>query len=191
MNITKTYNLIGVHGRIGSGKDTLTSYVLRRVQGWAQYAFAQPIKDAARVMFNFSETQLYGTPAQKAEVDEFWGFSPRTVFQKLGTDFGRNMLRDDVWLKRAEAEVAKNRAAGVGTIISDVRFENEAELVRRLGGVVLHVEPPVSVSGVATHASEAGIEFAESDLRITNDKTLGLESFYKLIDAQLLGGFDA
>lgn len=85
--------------------------------------------------------------------------SPRELFQKFGTDFGRKEYNDNIWLDLAPDEC----------IISDIRFENEAQYVRDNGGIIIHVDRenmPETV--VEEHSSEGGVEFKECDYKITN-----------------------
>jgi hypothetical protein len=47
-------------------------------------ALADPIKDIARIMFNFSEKQLY--EKEKDDIDTKWNIKPRQFFEQFGTD---------------------------------------------------------------------------------------------------------
>lgn len=62
---------------------------------------------------------------------------------------------------------------GERMIISDVRFDNEAEFVRSKGGVILHVTRDYAPK-VEPHASEAGIRMSSMDLYVANDGTIDM-----------------
>ena len=82
--------------------------------------------------------------------------SPRKVFQLFGTEYGREKIHKDVWLKLAEAEL--NKPTNHGLIITDVRFENEAKWIRHNDGWVVHVRRNgQDKPEVRNHVSEAGI----------------------------------
>lgn len=172
--------LIGVHGPLNGGKDTAANIIQDLLPGkYYRYAFAKPIKEACQVLFGFTGEQLEDR-VLKETVDPYWGFTPRRTMQLLGTEFARNMLRDDVWIKRAERECLKNAEHDHGTIITDVRFPNEAEWIRsRSDAVIIHLEVPgLEKDHRYKHASEAGIPFdPDRDLKVVNDKALGLEAF--------------
>lgn len=195
----KLPTLIGVHGPLNGGKDTVASYIIEKfgIRRWApgnrdnrfeskyrRYAFAKPIKEACKVLFGFTQEQLEDRVLKETE-DEFWGFTPRKAMQKLGTEYGRDMMRKDIWIRRAEMEIANNLKAGYHTIITDVRFENEAEWLRAQPNVMLiYLKVPNLIRDEKyQHASEAGISEAESDVVIFNDKSLGINNLHAKIDA--------
>jgi hypothetical protein len=169
--------LIGIHGPLNGGKDTVANIIqLHKPQRFNRYAFAKPLKDALKVMLGFSDQQIEDRTL-KEQVDPYWGFAPRKAMQLLGTEFGREMLRKDIWIKRAELEVTKNAEAGKHTIITDVRFENEAEWLRSRDDAVLIyiVAPDVVKDERHLHASEAGISRTDTDIVLVNDKAKGLD----------------
>lgn len=87
--------------------------------------------------------------------------SPRIVYQRFGTDFARKLVsKDSIWFDIAPKE---------RIIISDVRFENEAQWVRDSGGVVIHIKREgLNDSLVAKHDSENGIAVQKEDKQILN-----------------------
>lgn len=175
--------LIGIHGPLNSGKDTVADIIQAHKQDrFGRYAFAKPLKDALKGMLGFTDLQLEDR-VLKEQVDPFWGFTPRRAMQLLGTEFGREMLRKDIWIKRAELEIAKNHEAGKHTIITDVRFENEAEWIRsRDDAVLIYILAPNIVKDERyQHASEAGISRANTDIVLVNDKSLGLEALVEQV----------
>src|ERR1035437_3628076 len=178
--------LIGIHAPLNGGKDTAANYIqAKQPERYGRYAFAQPIKQACMMMFGFSKDQVEDR-ALKETIDAFWNFTPRKAMQLLGTEYGRDMLRKDVWIKRAEHEHIKNTSLKRGTIITDVRFENEAEWIRAQPNAMLIY---ITVPGLErderyNHASEGGIKFIpDFDKMIINDKSLGLNNLFKQLDA--------
>jgi energy-coupling factor transporter ATP-binding protein EcfA2 len=177
----KDAQIIGIHGPLNSGKDTIASIIQQLYpERYRRYAFAKPIKDAVKVMFGFTDIQVEDRALKEAP-DQFWGFSPRKAMQLLGTEFGRELLRDDVWVKRAELEIASNKDNNYKTIITDVRFENEAEWIRNQpNSVILFIESPGLDTSTSNykHASEGGISVKAGDYIITNDKRLGFNTLF-------------
>lgn len=178
--------LVGVHGPLDGGKDTVANYLQAKFPDkFSRYAFAGPIKQACMIMFGFTKEQMEDR-ALKEAVDPFWGFAPRKAMQLLGTEYGRDMLRKDVWIRRAEMEIIKNQKAGRGVIITDVRFENEAEWLRaQPGAMLIYLKvPDLQQDERYQHASEAGIKFVDDfDKLVVNDKKTGLTPLFKGIDA--------
>lgn len=89
--------------------------------------------------------------------------SPRIMYQRFGTDFARKRVsKDSIWFDIAPQH---------GIIVSDVRFENEAQWIRDNGGIVIHIEREgLTGSLVAEHDSENGIAFNKDDVKIINVK---------------------
>lgn len=176
----KTAPIVAIHGPLNAGKDTIATIIddlQLRFGGapFAHYKFARPLKDAARVMFGFTHTQLEDRVLKEA-VDPFWGFSPRKAIQLLGTEYGRNMLREDIWIKRAEQEIIKNTEVGFRTIISDLRFQNEADWCDKMNALTIVITTPAEADNniARVHSSEAGIEPRPHHVYIQNDKTKGI-----------------
>lgn len=76
--------IIGLIGQKRVGKDTVADIIQSLDPEFQRYALADPIKDIARIMFNFTESQLYD--AEKDLLDTNWGIRPRDFFEKFGTD---------------------------------------------------------------------------------------------------------
>ncbi|HHK4489771.1 TPA: deoxynucleotide monophosphate kinase, partial [Pseudomonas aeruginosa] len=66
-----------------------------------------------------------------------------------------------------------------GFVISDVRFDNEADWIRAKGGVVVHLHRQ-DTAEVAAHSSESGITAGAHDLFISNDGSLN--DLYQTLD---------
>lgn len=64
-------------------------------------------------------------------------------------------------------------------VVTDCRFENEADVVRELGGTVVHITRQNSQQ-YDPHASEAGIAIKDGDLLIEN-KYRSPEDFQNMI----------
>ena len=166
--------IIGVCGNKFSGKDTIANYLVDNYK-YKRYAFADPLKDICRILFEFNEEQLYGN--KKEILDEFWEKTPREIFQMIGTDLFRNYLSQNFWVNVLERKIKDKEMI----VISDVRFENEAEMIRRLDGIIIKVVRNNSI--IDTHESESYIEQIECDITITNDTTK--KELYSKIDEYL------
>lgn len=176
--------LIGLHGLARSGKDTTAAYIAAHY-AFLTYALASPLKAALAEMFNLTQAQIEGD--QKEVLLPSIGKSPRQLMQLLGTEFGRHLVHDDLWLILAQQNIANlldlSSAWAGGVVISDVRFENEAAWVRAQGGVVVHIYRP-EVCGVNPHSSEAGIAVHDNDFNIRNDADL--QHLYAQVDHLLV-----
>lgn len=96
-------------------------------------------------------------------LNETWARSPRELLQFWG-DYRR--AQDPDYFVNA---IAQHIANGLGPlVITDVRFPNEAALVRRLGGQLWQIRRPGYEAGGTGHASDTdGSEF-EPDVILEN-----------------------
>ena len=62
--------------------------------------------------------------------------------QTLGTEWGRELVHPHLWILLANERLKVLRGAGIGMLISDVRFQNEADWIRSEGGIVLEIRRP-------------------------------------------------
>lgn len=162
--------LIGLTGKAGSGKDTV-GHMLWRSHSMYKVAFAYPLKEALRAM-GFPEPE--NRDDKEATIPGF-GFSWRELAQTLGTEWGR--ARDpNLWLKLAMQETGNILRARETNrvVITDVRFENEAAVIRERGGQIWHItgREAQMLGDTKAHASEAGVQVAKGDKVIVNSGTL-------------------
>lgn len=153
-------SIVAFTGPAGVGKDTAASSLIAR--GYKKIAFAQGLKDMLAAIG-------WPEPADQAEKEvpnpDFGGVSYRRAAQTLGTEWGRG-LYEDFW---TDVMAHKLRQAEALVVITDLRFENEAALVRDMGGQIIHLYGRMAALGAAAaHASESGIDSAADDWHIEN-----------------------
>ncbi len=164
--------LIGVSGRARSGKDTFSEFLRLELeimhQRVTKYALAEPIKQAGKI-FGWDDQHAHGH--LKEVVDPVLGFSPRTFYQLFGTELGRR-LNPNLWLILAK----KASLDWDHMIISDIRFDNEAEFILESGGLLIHMtrKNPDQIGGISNHASELGLspQFIKKAHIIDNNGTI-------------------
>lgn len=148
--------LVGLCGAAGSGKDEVANR-LALTLGLRKLAFADPLYDAVAAITG-KPVEWLKDRRNKESVIPWVGKSPRELLQLLGTEFGREMICDDIWVRRAMR--AADEAGEPGVVITDVRFDNEAIAIRDKGGVILEVVRRGArclAETTAKHSSEAGI----------------------------------
>lgn len=139
--------LIGVTGLQGSGKDTTADYIVSHYDNWEKWSFAGILKDVSAILFGWDRKMLAGeTPEDRKireEKDEYWSevlgydITPRKALQILGTNVLRAHFFDGIWV---EALRKKLISTDKNIIISDTRFGNEIEMIKKLGGEIWRVE---------------------------------------------------
>jgi hypothetical protein len=156
--------LIGICGAAGAGKDTLAEGIAK-IDVYFVYHFADPIKQALNAMFGWGMAQWSDREWKEKSID-WLDASPRVLAQTLGTEWGRDQIDEHIWLKIAQQKYRSikdsgtlhaGRVVGMGMIIPDVRFENEAQWIVDEGGIVLRVHRADHVPPNTGHSSEGAI----------------------------------
>jgi len=135
--------IIGLLGFIGSGKGTVADILVSK--GFKKESFADPVKDAVSAIFGWDRTLLEGDTKESRDFreakDEWWSqktamhITPRAMLQIMGTEAGRDTFHPDLWILSLEQRLKKNKH----TVIADVRFPNECESIRKMGGFIVQV----------------------------------------------------
>lgn len=138
-----------------SGKTTVARELQRR--GYALLPFAQPLRDMLSAMlrgldYDYLQIEHFLHVDKEALIPEF-GVSARHMLRTLGTEWGRQCIAPDVWMTHW-LERARRRSF---VVVDDVRFENEAQLIRDLGGQMWRITRPGVVRNTE-HASEGGLD---------------------------------
>jgi hypothetical protein len=166
--------IIGFTGVAGCGKNTAAAQFREIYPSYQERAFADPIKEMLRKGVGLDNQQLNGV--LKEEIIPEFGVSPRTMMQTLGTEWGRHMMGGNFWLTCMKRRIHPTE----NVVITDVRFQNEAEYVRE-NGLLVHIMGRGGIEG--GHASEAGVEPHDGDYYIYNDGTY--EDLYMKIELML------
>ncbi|MBV6825702.1 deoxynucleotide monophosphate kinase [Pseudomonas sp. PD9R] len=148
-----------------------------------------PFIVAAQSFFGLTDDQVW-TEDGRDFPDEFWNLSPNTMIQLVK----RMTTRDFLHFENQRKEHLKNNLTAKHTsfknakltlenkeiiLIKDIRFENEAEYIRNLGGDIWNIVRK-DVQKVKNHSSEAGIKVKPGDILIENNGTL--EEYTNLIE---------
>lgn len=186
--------IIAFAGLAGTGKDTAAAHLVR-CYGFVQAAFADPIRSMALILM------------EEAGIDAAWlteralkespmpglGVSARALLQTLGTEVGRH-LSPDLWTRHMGLRLGLEACSYEGElwpcqpvhdriVISDCRFENEAQWVKRYGGTVIRLHRH-QAGGVRNHASEAQVLSLPADIDIHNHG-LTVDGLHALLDGAM------
>lgn len=139
--------IIGICGLIGSGKDTIADYLIAE-HNFKKISFADKLKDSVSEMFSWDRNLLDGKTEQsrtwREQPDTFWSkelgkeITPRYVLQVFGTECMRDGFYDGIWVSLAKKKILDN--PNTHWVIPDVRFENEANMIKEIGGQVWWVK---------------------------------------------------
>ena len=138
--------IIGICGLIGSGKGTVAD-ILVEEHNYEKLSFADKLKDGVSSVFGWDRQMLEGdtdgSRKWREQQDDFWtketgeAITPRLILQLFGTDCMRNGFYDGIWVSLVKQQLLNNKDKNY--VIPDVRFENEAKMIRSLGGRICQV----------------------------------------------------
>lgn len=163
--------LYGFVGHKGSGKDTAAAALIAR--GFSKGSFAEPLKIMLRALVIEQgcerDIAFRMTDGDLKEVSSPWlnGATMRHAMQTLGTEWGREQMSPDFWIRTWER---CNRHPN-GLVMTDVRFPNEVEAISRKGGKMIRVVRP-GLDTSDSHSSETLSNSLPVDITIQNDGTI-------------------
>lgn len=137
--------IIGIVGFLGSGKGTVGDILIQNY-GFYRLSFADAVKDAVSVIFSWPRHLLEGDTQESREFrekpDAFWSkrfgydVTPRYMLQLMGTEAGRDVFHKDIWIHALERKLAMFD----NVVVPDVRFPNEIDFIRKVGGKIVRVK---------------------------------------------------
>jgi hypothetical protein len=168
---------VGIIGRARVGKDTAGAWLVDN-RGYRRIGFADALKDAALTLnpiiadhgddmgpdyYRLSDiVRDYGWEQAKESHEV------RRTLQELGMAI--RAIDSEFWLRAALAKVTEANESGVPAVITDVRFPNEADRLRRAGFHLVYIDRP----GVPQldHASEGALTAEDADYIVRNTSDL-------------------
>lgn len=157
--------LVGFTGRAGVGK-TVTAEWFEAQHEIKILSFAEPLKESLSALTGLS-IDHFKDPILKEKVIPGLDTTPRILMQLMATDFIRDMVDPDFWLWRMRQALSKYSHRDI--MIDDVRFPNEAEMIRINGGTIVHLRRSfVSTTDQTGHKSEIPLEVQKGDIVINS-----------------------
>jgi len=171
----KTPSLIALAAHApGSGKTAIAR--IFEGEGFVRLPFAEPVKQMAAALLEglgIEPEQVHNyLYVDRAALIPVLDVSGRHLLQTLGTEWGRRQIHPEIWVRHWQRRLQLCQAAGHRVVVDDIRFPNEADAIRQLGGQVWLVERP-GIDYRGNHASEGGLQtYAGFSRLLVNDDTL-------------------
>jgi hypothetical protein len=120
--------------------------------------------------YQFASAALVGIITQAiTEGESQGGATPRLLMQLIGTEWAREQIADDFWVRLMRYRV--EQSPNTPFVIDDCRFPNEAEAIEELGGQIIRIDRPGAGIGEG-HASEAFIKHLRFTGILVNDGSI-------------------
>lgn len=171
--------VIGLSGYARSGKDAVAK-ILVEEHGYVRVSWADKLRAALYALDPLVDfcpeagelvrySHLIDTIGYEAAKDDpRYGPEIRSLLQRLGTEAGRNVLGQNVWVD-ALVNTMEN---GKRYVIPDTRFPNEAlAITERMAGEVWRVNRP-GFTPTNSHPSETALDGWQFNVNLNNDGTL-------------------
>lgn len=106
---------------------------------------------------------MYGWDGYK---ESDYGQEIRGLLQRLGTECGRELISDTIWI-----DAALNGKTG-DIVVADCRFPNEAQAIKDRGGYIVRINRP-GINPANAHPSETALDGFVFDAVLDNDGDVG------------------
>ena len=164
--------IIGLYSPAPQSGKSIVARQLVLEHGYRLRPFAGPLRAMLTTMLQglgLSDHQIsHYLHQDKATPIPGLGISARRLMQTLGTDWGRQMVADDLWVNAWTASVFDQPLV----VADDVRFPNEAHAIKLKGGEVWKIWRPGQRDSTG-HVSEGLLNTWDSfDRLIVNDGDL-------------------
>jgi len=173
--------VFGIGGALRSGKDTVADYLVEEY-GWIKMGMSEPLNDALLALNPMIPVREWGIFSKYVSYEELYlqvGYTEaktnpevRRLLQVLGTEVGREMIDENVWVDIAKRRIEAETSRGENVIMTGMRFPNEVRMIQELEGTNFFVSRP-GVDSVSSHASETSVDKSLFDIEIENDGSLG------------------
>lgn len=164
--------LVGLTGYAGSGKNTAADGLV--ASGWVQLSFAEPLR---QMLLTLNPIIHAGIHLQTFIDDQGWDETKyrypevRRLMQVLGTEVGRDMIDDDLWVKLAKKTMDDCFRQGKNVVFTDVRFPNEVAMIRLNGGKIIRIHRE-GTKPAQNHVSDTNVDLLTVDREIVNSGTV-------------------
>lgn len=157
--------IIAFIGPAGCGKSTAAA----ALDGATRHRFAGPLK---RMLHALGLTWEEIDGAHKEDPCALLGYkTPREAMQSLGTEWGRDTIDPDLWMR---AWLVSLPAEGL-IVVDDCRFPNEADAIRAAGGIIVRVHRPGHTNPAPAHESEQHSAAMKADYEISASTVADLQ----------------
>jgi hypothetical protein len=174
--------LIGLCGKKSSGKTEVAKILKNVIQislefnnyEFQEIAFADKLKEVASDLYDIP-LDFFNHPKGKDATNDKWGISPRVIMQKLGTEVSRT-IHPMTWIYHVESRVIEYFGSEMYKklilCVSDIRFLNEAQMVKRYNGSIWKINRPM-LCKKDDHQSETELDLIDPEYIINNNGTIG------------------
>lgn len=150
--------IIGLVGRMGSGKTWIADEICRQQSNFVKLSFATALKKMVVECGLCTPEEVYGEK----------NLYSRKVLQAIGTDIVRKIY-PDYWVEQMICKIHEYVNNYADIVIDDVRFLNEAKMIQGWRNSFLVQIIPTKKGIISSHRSETELEQIVCNHQIKND----------------------
>lgn len=124
--------VIGLSGKIGSGKNTAALLLRKHYPHFIELAFAENVKKVVAILTGTTLEENMDREKRKRRIDAF-GATLGELQQKVGNGM-RASIGVNVWINAVMMDPSRFK------IVTDVRFPDEVKAIEEIGGIVIRIE---------------------------------------------------
>lgn len=139
--------IIGIIGKMRSGKDTISDMIIKNNQSFVKKQFAGKLKECVSLILNIPREDLEKEEIKQKILEIYWNDEINTVrdfLQQFGTLACRDTISENFWINALFSDYktipyALGESVKPDWVISDCRFKNEADEIKRRGGILINI----------------------------------------------------
>jgi hypothetical protein len=180
--------IIGLNGRMQSGKDTTAQILMGLFENVERVSFAEKLKASASASIGITRDQLEALKLrgeirvvlfnEDGTEEIIKTISGRQYLQYRGTEGGRDIFGEDIWVESALDTPVTD---GTILVVTDMRFPNEIAGVLERGGIAVKIRREEADSKPILHPSEQTLPDDQFDYFLDNNGSLN-DLFVNVID---------
>ena len=183
--------VVALCGYAGAGKDAFAD-ALCELHGYTKIGFADKLYELALKLDPVIWSWPWPRKLSRIVKSKGWTAAKRIprirrYLQWLGTEVCRELFGEDFWIEQTKPVISQLVRDNKNVVITNCRFENEAQFIEEIGGCIVLVQRP-GVGPVNEHVSDQGKAFDYAIFRVANDGTLqDLQEWANACDAAMHG----
>ena len=161
---------VALYGPQGVGKTSIATAMtmdstVPTDKRWKRRALAQPIRDMLSHIVPDANTTI--GKVKESAPKELQGKTIRRALQTLGTEWGRDMIGQDIWLDVMVRWAYESNTKRV--VVDDLRMQNEYDFFKKRGGLIIQIErPSIESTSSDQHKSEVDWKTWTPDFKVKN-----------------------
>ena len=146
-NFNSQATVIGLYSSVPQQGKSTAAQILVEKHGYRKLSFAFTLKRMVHSFLTYhgyrdEDAEQFLNGSKKDMVLERVSGMPTTrhLLVTLGTEWGRNMIHQDIWLDNWISIAGAWARSGQPVVADDMRFPNEYQAIKELGGRVVRIE---------------------------------------------------